>query len=313
MAFRWMMGAGAALVLGGCTLADVTVPPSEDRLVVEAVLRTDVARQAILLHRSVREQSSAGEPGAQVSVTTSGGSEVVFHETDEPCFTISPEYQDSEVVAEATCYLSDLDAGRWVQPGETYDLSVRTTRGELARARTTVPGGFTVIGIRTSGRNDQSEPRCALPPETPLALNWTPSSGAWGYLAPLTVYGLSAIFPASYEAPDPLELVGVSVSARDTTLLLPVEFGVFDRFSYNQDLLRALQAGLPNASVARVVIAAADRNYINGVRGGNFNPSGQVRISSIAGDGVGVFGSLTPLAFTIDVGANETSLPACLG
>lgn len=313
MSFRSMTAAGAALVLGACTLADVTVPPSEDRLVVEAVLRTDVSRQAILLHRSVREQASVGEPGAQVSVTAPSGREIVFHETEEPCFTISPEYQDSEVAAGATCYLSALDAGRWVQPGETYDLTVRTTRGELARARTTVPGGFAVNGIHTSGRNDLGEPACALPPETPLELTWTPSSGAWGYLAPLTVYGLSAIFPASYEPPDPLELMGVSVSARDTTLLLPAEFGVFDRFSYNQNLLRALQAGLPDSSVARVVIAAADRNYINGVRGGNFNPSGQVRISSIVGDGVGVFGSLTPLAFTIDVGTEATSLPSCLG
>ena len=36
-------------------------------------------------------------------------------------------------------------------------------------------------------------------------------------------------------------------------------------------------------------IAAADRNYVNWVRGGNFNPSGQVRVPSVRGDGTGVF------------------------
>ncbi|HLM67787.1 MAG TPA: hypothetical protein VK358_09680, partial [Longimicrobium sp.] len=83
---------------------------------------------------------------------------------------------------------------------------------------------------------------------------------------------------------------------------------------FNQDLLRALQGGLPDKTAATVVVAAADRNFVNGVRGGNFNPSGQVRISSIVGDGVGVFGSLTPLSFTIRVGiVNDASLPPCIG
>jgi hypothetical protein len=307
-----MTAAAAVLLLGGCTIADVTVPPSEDRLVVEAVLRTDALRQTILLHRSVREQASAGEPGASVVVTGPGNGEFVFTESREPCATISSAYQESELAVNATCYVSNPNAGHWVQPGAMYELRVRTPRGERASARTTVPGAYRLNGIRTSGRDDVGEPVCSLPPATPLPLSWTPSRGAWGYLAPLTIYGLSRIFPASYQAPDPLELVGVSVSANDTTIVLPGEFGVFDRFDFNQDLLRALQAGLPNGSVARVVVAAADRNYVNGVRGGNFNPSGQVRISSIVGDGVGVFGSLVPLTFIVEVGDSST-YPPCIG
>lgn len=305
MRYRMITTGAAALLLGGCTIADVTVPPSEDRLVVEGVLRTDFLRQSILLHRSVREQTSVGEPDAEVLVTSSGGRVFVFRETTEPCYAISPAHEGSEVAVEATCYVSDPGDGYWVDPGLTYDLRVTTTRGEVARARTVVPGNFEIRGILTSRSNAVSEPVCSLPPNTPLPLSWTPSSGAWGYLAPLTIYGLSRTLPASYDAPDPLELVGVSVSAADTTLVLPGEFGVFDRFNYNQDLLRVLQEGLPAETGARVVVAAADRNYINGVRGGNFNPSGQVRISSIVGDGVGVFGSLMPLAFQVAVDATS--------
>jgi hypothetical protein len=307
-----MTAAAAVLLLGGCTIADVTVPAGEDRLVVEAVLRTDFARQTLLLHRSVREQASVGEPGAQVVVVTGTGREIVFRETSDPCYTMGPGYEGAEVAVGVTCYASPPEDGRWVQPGQAYELRVQTARGEVARARTVVPGAFSVNGIRTASRNDRAEPACSLTPSTPLPVSWTPSPGAWGYLAPLTIFGLSGTLPPSLQAPDPMELVGVSVSASDTTLVLPGEFGVFDRFDYNQDLLRALQLGLPAETAARVVIAAADRNYINGVRGGNFNPSGQVRISSIVGDGVGVFGSLTPLVFLIDVGTSAGGLPRCI-
>jgi hypothetical protein len=305
-----MIAAAAALLLGGCTIADVTVPPSEDRLVVEAVLRTDFARQSILLHRPVRDQASGEEPGAEVVVTGPNGLRVVFQESPEACFRTEPS---PDFAVRGTCYFSPAEAGRWVVPSATYDLLVRTTRGEEARARTSVPGAFHVKGIPTSAQTDRSDPACSLPPNTPLPVSWSASAGAWGYLSPLTIYGLSGTLPPSYNAPDPMELLGVSVSAADTTLVLPGEFGVFERFDYNQDLMRALQTGLPDGTAARVVIAAADRNYVNGIRGGNFNPSGQVRISSIVGDAVGVFASLVPLAFAVDVGTSPGSLPRCIG
>ncbi|HZG44346.1 MAG TPA: hypothetical protein VEY93_15455, partial [Longimicrobium sp.] len=109
---------------------------------------------------------------------------------------------------------------------------------------------------------------------------------------------------------DPLELLGVSVSSSDTTALLPNEFGVFDRFELDQNLLRFLQGGLPEGVNLVLTISAADRNYINGVRGGSFNPSGQVRIPSVVGDGVGVFGSLVPLTARIAVGG-RADVRAC--
>lgn len=308
----WIAVAAAALALPACTIADVTVAPGEDRLVVEGVLRTDARSQFILLHRGVQAGVAAGETGAEVVVTRGDGVRITFQETLLACYAIDPGYLDSDTPIQigGTCYASPNSAGRWVVPGAAYDLSIRTRRGEEARGRTVVPGDFTLTGVPESRFNDQPPVACALQPQTPLPLTWSRAEGAWGYIAPLQISGLGTVLPDSFNAPDPLELIGVSVSASDTSLVLPGEFGVFDRFSLNQNLLRVLQGGLPIGTTARVVVAAADRNYINGVRGGAFNPSGPVRISSIVGDAVGVFGSLVPLHASIVIGS-PFDRPSC--
>jgi hypothetical protein len=311
---RTIAAIAAAMLASACTIADVSIPASEDRLVVEAVLRTDARMQFILLHRSVQNGAAAGEPGAEVIVTRGDGLRVTFLErTDIACYSIDPDYIDSEeaIDVQGSCYSSPNSAGRWVVPGQTYELAVRTARGEEARGRTTVPGDFTLRGVPVSRFNDQPPPACALPPRTLFPLTWTQAAGAWGYIAPMQIIGTG--LPDSVTPSSPVELVGISVSAGDTTLVLPAEFGVFERFDYNQDFLRLLQGGFPEGVNVRVVVAAADRNYINGVRGGSFNPSGLVRISSIVGDGVGVFGSLAPLSTAIVLGPPPPDRPPCQG
>jgi hypothetical protein len=103
---------------------------------------------------------------------------------------------------------------------------------------------------------------------------------------------------------------GVSISQSDTTLVLPTEFGVFERLDYDSDLLLAIRNGFPAGTQVELVLAAADRNWVNSVRGGNFNPSGLVRISTVVGDGVGVFGSLNVQRAAIVV-QRSTSTPRC--
>jgi hypothetical protein len=98
---------------------------------------------------------------------------------------------------------------------------------------------------------------------------------------------------------DPLYLLGLSISATDTTVVFPSEFGVFDRFDLDQDLAVRLQRGLPEGTGALVTIAAVERNYVNWARGGNFNPSGQVRVASLRGDGTGVFGAAVVRRFRV--------------
>lgn len=308
----WMKGTAgaAALLLSGCTIADVAVAPGEDRLVVEAVLRADSRAQFILLHRAVQDGVAQGETGAQVAVTRDDGLRVTFQQTSaQACYSIDSAYEraDDPIEILGTCYGSPPEAGGWVIPGHTYDLEVRTAGGDQARGRTTVPGWFDLKGVPFSRLQGQPPLPCTLPPLTPLPLAWTQAAGAWGYIAPLRIQGLRTVLPDTFNAPDPLQLVGVSVSARDTSLVLPGEFGVFDRFDFNQNLLRLLQTGLPQGTTARVVVAAADRNYINGVRGGAFNPSGPIRISSVVGDAVGVFGSIAPLTAQIIVAPTTPS------
>jgi hypothetical protein len=105
---------------------------------------------------------------------------------------------------------------------------------------------------------------------------------------------------------EPVRLFGLSISNSDTTISFPNEFGLFDRFDDDlTEALVAIQAGLPATVVTDVVIAAADRNYVNWERGGNFNPSGVVRIGNLRGAGTGVFGSLVVKHFQVRVGSTE--------
>ena len=174
--------------------------------------------------------------------------------------------------------------------------------GGVIRGVTTVPGDFRLTTLPfTSFESTDAE--CWLPPATTYEVRWTRAAGAWAYVAPMRVLGLRPILAERgiIDAPDPLDLQGLAVSAEDTTLVLPDEFGVFERFQYDQDVLRALQGGFPGGVTVVLMVAAADRNYVNGIRGGRFNPSGPVRISSVVGDGVGVFGSLVPLYVRIAV------------
>ncbi|MGH7553588.1 MAG: hypothetical protein ACREMQ_11245 [Longimicrobiales bacterium] len=155
---------------------------------------------------------------------------------------------------------------------------------------------------------------CVLPPDTPLEMLWTRSDGAWVYVVEAE---LRRIVPALRERGvtlrrDPLRLVGLSISESDTTIVFPAELGIFDRFDDDvTSTLLALRNGLPPGVDAEVLVTAGDRNYVNWVRGGRFDPSGQVRVPSVRGDGTGVFGSMTPrrLRITTTDGPNR---PPCL-
>ena len=63
--------------------------------------------------------------------------------------------------------------------------------------------------------------------------------------------------------------------------------------------------GLPDGVAAEVSITAVDRNFVNWARGGNFNPSGQVRVPSLFGEGTGVFGSTIGRTFRVIVSSDS--------
>jgi hypothetical protein len=292
----WAPFALAWLALaGGCVLADVTVAEGGDLLVVEAVLRAGAPRQAVMLHRSLTDLRVRGEPGARVVVADSAGTEFVFVEADLQ-YCIADTGSFGRFTLEASCYLSPESL--WVRPGALYRLEVTSTRGERLRSVTRVPGDFQLQRLPAeTGAPDGATPtmhRCYLDALTPLPLAWSPAAGAWSYIAVMRVTGLREVLAGSgiADVPDPLELTGLSISERDTAIVVPAHFGVFERGRFELELLQLLQLGFPPNVTALVFVAAVDRNYVNAVRGGSFNPSGSVRVSSVVGDGVGTFGSL---------------------
>lgn len=281
------------LPLAACDLTSVEEVEPTDVVVAEAYLRPGPV-QEVFLYRTL--------PGIDGSLRVDGASVRITGplEADAPLqFTLSRGYQDEFCArysslpdgAGGSCYVNLLSSYS-MQPGETYRLDITTADGRSLTGTTRIPDDFEIRRPAVDSCN-LSDGR--------LELLWTRSDSAWSYqvvarftnLAP----GLRAL--GVEEPPDSLELLGLAVGRADTTLVFPNELGVFDRFSLDRDVALALQQGLPAGASADILVAAGDRNYVNWVRGGNFNPSGQVRVPSIVGDGTGVFGSLVARRVTI--------------
>jgi hypothetical protein len=209
-------------------------------------------------------------------------------------------------LAEGTTGSCFVDGGSAASlaPGDELDLAITLGDGRTLFGAVRIPGDFQLDGV--SGT-------CRLEPDTVLELRWTSSDGAWAYVNETSINGLpEALAAEDIEVEeDPLYLLGLSISASDTTVVFPSEFGVFDRFDLEQDLALRLQRGLPDGTDALVTVAAVERNYTNWARGGNFNPSGQVRVASLRGDGTGVFGAAVVRSFAVVASASPNGLTDC--
>jgi hypothetical protein len=292
------VGAAALLAVGlaGCSLEEITLVESEDVVVAEVYVQVAAGgsgenRATAWLHRTLDggARSSRPVPGADVLVTGPGGFSVELAPApDEICVSTVP------VRGTGSCYATSADFAARFRPGDVLRLEIALPGGGLLRGTSTVPGDFRLLTPAQPGR-------CVVEALTPLEVRWTRSTGAWAYVNETLVAGLRAALASQgiTVEQDPLYLFGLSVAAADTTIVFPGEFGVFNRFELDQGVALALQRGLPEATSARVVITAVDRNYVNWVRGGNFNPSGQVKVPSLHGDGTGVFGSSVSRRFEV--------------
>jgi hypothetical protein len=291
-----------------CELHEIVVADAEPLLVVESVLRSDLRLQTVLLHRGVLDGIGAGERGAAIRVRNeTTGREFAFREVDPNASESCAEGGGGILQARPTCYISRVEDGAWVRPGHSYSLLLASADGLRATGRTTVPGAYRMVTPSALSRSS-----CSLIPDEPLSLMWTRAEGAWAYLAELEISRLPEALASSGldDIPDRVRLSGLSISEADTTMILPTDFGIFQRAVYDRDLLLALRHGLPAGADARLVIAAVDRNFVNGVRGGTFNPSGRVRVPSVFGDAVGVFGSATGYVLDFRV-EHSPHGPAC--
>lgn len=289
-----------------CDLQTVAIADPQDIVVAEIVLRAGASRQLALLHRTLGTGASADALGAVddavVDVFDAAGNRLGLTLTqDTACLIIGASEAASP---HGSCYSGQAGTG-FVLPGATYSLRIRLSDGGEMAGSTTVPGDFSIVR--------PAPVSCALPADTVFDVVWKPSSAAWVYIVESSLRGIRAALAERDVRldEDPLRMIGLAISNTDTTIAFPAEFGLFDRADPDvADALIAISKGLPPNVIADVIVAAADRNYVNWVRGGNFNPSGLVRVPSIHGDGTGVFSSIVPRSRQLRTRTNE-GRPAC--
>jgi hypothetical protein len=298
-----LAGMFALTLCGACELREVQIAEPEDIVLAESILRPDEPQQRVFLHRTLGSAAGPKVDSAVIEVRGDDPRVMQFVQVQEgQCVG---QFSDTPEGLQGSCYLSQVGPGVLpVLAGATYRLSITLRDGRRMMGVTTVPQDFRLVRPTVT--------QCSVPEMTPFEVTWTRSPGAWVYAAETSLRGIiGALQPHNIQVnEDPLRLFGLSITAADTTITFPKEFGLFDRF--DDDLTEALvflQNGLPRGVVADVTIAAADRNYVNWQRGGNFNPSGFVRVPSISGDGTGVFGSLVAKNFQITV--EDPRRPPC--
>jgi hypothetical protein len=263
----------------------------------------------VFLHWTLGARRARDLLDSQVTLIDEAGNEVsMFSASLEECLS---NRLVEEV--EGICFTPEFEPEGYFHPGDRVELEVRLPDGGTLRSATEIPE--VIQRVNPPAAVD----RCVLAPGTSLELVWTRSPGVWAYSAETEIGNLrEALAPAGVEVDaDSVALLGLAVSDSDTTIVFPQEFGVFDRFDLEQDIAVALQDGLPSGAEAVVVVAALDQNYVNWIRGGNFNPSGPVRVSSIRGPGVGVLGSAVRRRLLI-LGGDPSQFPSqiipdCLG
>jgi len=294
-----------AFVVSGCELNEITIAAADDVVVAEVVLRADAPIQTAYLHRTATDRANSQVLDARIEVTEEGTINSFEFRTDADslCLDNQPPPTGPNV---GTCYVARGDPSM-VRPGARYVLNIHLDDGREMTGVTTVPERFAL--------NNPPWPACRLPSNTLIEMQWTPADGTSIYIISTRLFGLKQALRergVPSIGNDPVELVGLSVTAADTSLWFPNELGLFNRIDDElHEILLAIRTGLPLNVRAVGVVAAADRNYVNWVRGGTFNPSGVVRIPSIQGEGYGVFGSITVEDFEMRTSAGGT-LPSCL-
>ncbi len=304
---RTALLASVVALSSACELQEVTIAEAEPFVVAEAYLLAGFAGQRIALHASAGD-SALLSPDAIVQLHAADTT-IPFHRADvERCLAPLYSVDDENFPGGLACYEQEgttLDPeappAYTIAPGALYRLSVQLADGSRVDGATRVPQQ--VAFASDAGSNEV----CYLEPWTQLELSWNAADGTAAFVLDLEVSGLRDALgrEGDEEIPDPLILRGLAIGTRDTTIVLPAEFGVFDRFALDPEVALALQQGLPEGVDFQIALAAVDQNFVDWVRGGDFNPSGLIRTPSMFGDGgTGVLGSMT-----IDVLNGTTSLP----
>jgi len=304
----------AAIVPTACTLSDVQIAEADDVLLVEAYVTWAApaprAAARVFLHGTLttEDELRPSTLDAFIEMIAEDGQRTALLEVPPEVCLASDTPADRNP---GRCYAGALAAS--VTPGRRVLMEIEMADGRIVTGGTVLPNDFDIVSPITSSRT------CRVPARRLLEVAWTSSAGAWAYTTETSLRGardvLGALDGQFQELDDPLLLFGLAISDADTAVSFPNEYGLFDRFGDDVTTLALieLQEGLLNGMSASITVAAADRNYVNWQRGGNFNPSGLVRVPSLRGDGTGVLGSTVARAVNLEVGDPVPGRPACEG
>ncbi|MDH3458463.1 MAG: hypothetical protein OER90_16595 [Gemmatimonadota bacterium] len=280
-----------ALVATACEFGEITVPEGEPLVIVQAIMRPDLARQWVLVEQTlsgsmVIDSNSIQIPGDAPQLPLIGATVTVTNRSDpaDPCgvttFTENPGVPDIPVAAGV--YWSPVGCPT-MAAGDTLELLVTTSDGRVVSGVSEVPG------VRSFLMRVASDSVVVPGPMLELNRDVDTLKVSAAVLAGRTLQ-------LEVRRPD---VLGVSVPGFwfvvDSTAItvpgdLPDIISVF--FS---DTVSGIPDEFPPVFAAgryySVTVALGDDRYFDFVRSGNIPPSGRGFVNNLEG-GLGVFGSL---------------------
>jgi hypothetical protein len=256
------------LLLTACEIEKVAIPRTESRVAMHGVLSASAPTQVVLLERTrngsvaiiapsfdlddpIGSDEGIAETGALVGLTTQSGGTLLAREDN----TGRGDGKGAGIYRFAL-------PGASLERRGTYRLSVRTTKGEVLTAETSVPAGDAAA---------VAEQRVFDRATDTVVIEWPAAAGARSYFVRIeTPFGPRSFFTDSTRVRLTGELRNVDVAA----------------------LPRVFFPGFPQA----VTVSAVDSNYYDWYRTHNDAISGTGLVNRVQG-GLGVFGSLVRLRF----------------
>lgn len=248
----------------GCEIERVAIPRTDAGVALHGVLSATASTQVVMLERTRSGSVAAFELGdpvisaplaekdAIVELTTPSGQTLVAREDN----TVPDNKGQGGGI-----YRFAL-SGDSLERGGTYRLTVRTTKGEVLTAETSVPDGVAAA---------VAEQRVFDRARDTVVIEWPATPGARSYFVRIeTPFGPRSFFTDSTRVRLTGELRNVDARA----------------------LPRVFIPGFPQA----ITVSAVDSNYYDWYRTHNNRLSGTGLISRVEG-GIGVFGALVRLRF----------------
>ncbi len=303
-----------SLVVAACELDRVTVPSSENTILVESWVALsddddgEWALEAFAFLRHPLGRWSPTVPGADVRVSGQDGAVVALEERGlEDC--VRSESAGAFLKETGTCYRASMSLSPF-SPGDQLRLTAKIPDGRKLSATSQIPGAFSLADLVVQ------DGRCRLVPETNHVFEWTSSPGARAYVTDAHIMGRFGWVPSNPDRVDTLYLTGRFMSSRDTATVFPRDYGLTEFLqagsSSFRDMLRTLQSGLPDGAQARIALLAVDANWTNWVRGETLDPTRPRHVPSVSEGGTGWFGAAIKHRIEVVAGAErEGSLPPC--